>query len=76
MMLKNHWPYRAPNRPMANYFFNDPLYPKPPVDYRKAGGVPSRYDGLLRELHSEFNSYHDLREAENHLDRLFGCFAV
>jgi hypothetical protein len=75
MTLKVRWPYRATNRPMAHYFFNDPLYQKPPVDYWKAGGIISRYDDLFRELHSEFKSEQDLKKAEKHLDNLFDSLA-
>jgi hypothetical protein len=69
--LKISWPYRAPNRSVANYFFNDPLYQKPTVDYQKSGKNSSRYNRLFQELHSVFHSERELTEAENYIDRLF-----
>ncbi|MFZ2631938.1 MAG: hypothetical protein WA081_00145 [Desulfosalsimonadaceae bacterium] len=68
--LKVRWPYRAANRPWASYLFNDPLYPKPPVDYENLAAASSKFDLLFRELHSHFTSPYDLMTAERYLDRL------
>ena len=73
--LKITWPYAAGNRPLASYFFNDGLYPKPQVDYSAAGSTGSRYDAIFRELHSVFVSKAELSAAEQLLDRLFAELA-
>ena len=74
--LKVRWPYRAANRPWANYLFNDPLYPKPSVDYKNLAAAPSKFDRLFRELHSHFTSQDDLMAAERYLDRLLDDLAA
>jgi len=74
--LKIRWPYRAANRPWANYLFNDPIYPKPPVDYEILAAGPSKFDLLFRELHSHFTSHDDLMAAERYLDRLLDDLAA
>lgn len=74
--LKISWPCAAANSPLANYFFNDGLYPKPQVDYSAAGGTGSRYDVIFRELHSVFASEAELLAAERFLDRLFEQLAA
>lgn len=74
--LKTRWPFRAPNRPLAGYFFNDPLYPKPALRYETTGAGTSRYDLIFRELHSQFRSPADLTAAEDHLDRLLDRLAA
>ncbi|MBS3754301.1 MAG: hypothetical protein KGY56_01215 [Desulfobacterales bacterium] len=73
--LKISWPYAADNSPLANYFFNDELYPKPQVDYSAAGSTGSRYDAIFRELHSVFASKAELSAAEQLLDGLFAELA-
>ena len=75
LALKRDWPFRAANRPWANYFFNDGLYEKPPVNYEKTGQTFSRYDRLFRELHSVFENPEALVRAEAFLDRLFDGLA-
>ncbi|MDO9263314.1 MAG: hypothetical protein Q7U02_05060 [Desulfosalsimonadaceae bacterium] len=74
--LKIRWPYQTAGRPLANYFFNDPLYPKPPVDYENLAAAPSRFDILFRELHSHFTSPSELMAAERYLDRLLDDLAA
>lgn len=71
LTLKRDWPFRAADRPWANYFFNDGLYKKPPVNYEKTGKTGSRYDRLFRELHTAFGGPEDLSRAETFFDRLF-----
>jgi len=62
--LKTDWPYARSERPLAVYFFNDDLYPKPPVDYCRTGRNGSRLDTVFRELHSVFPSAAALSDAE------------
>ncbi|MFO7707351.1 MAG: hypothetical protein R6V84_04195 [Desulfobacterales bacterium] len=73
--LKLSWPHRSPGwKGPANYFFNDGLHPRPPVDYGPIGAPPSAYDPILRELGSSFASRRELRAAEalieSRLDRV------
>ncbi|RJP89609.1 MAG: hypothetical protein C4518_09945 [Desulfobacteraceae bacterium] len=74
--LKTKWPFRAESRPLAGYFFNDPLYPKPAVNYDKTDGTVSKFDSIFRELHSQFNSSADLATAEEYLGRLLDDFSA
>ncbi len=76
LTLKQNWPYRAVDRPWANYFFNDGLHAKPPVDYGKTGKPCSRYDRLFRELCTVFENPKEFHQAEAFLDRLFDGLAV
>lgn len=73
--LKINWPFAEESRPRANYFFNDPLYPKPWVDYTKTGRSGSAYDVIFRHLHSVFASGAQLRRAEQILDEIFDGLA-
>jgi hypothetical protein len=69
--LKINWPYRRKSSPgAANYFFEDQLYSRPPINYETIGESVSRYDILLQELESHFNSANDLQAAENLIDGL------
>ncbi|MDA8403735.1 MAG: hypothetical protein M0Z56_06005 [Desulfobacteraceae bacterium] len=74
--LKVRWPFRVENRPLAGYFFNDPLYPKPPVDYGNLATAPPGFDRIFRELHSHFPSPASLMAAEKYLDRLLDDLAA
>lgn len=70
--LKLDWPFRSrPGIGLCNYFFEDRLYPKPPLNYEAIGTPPSRYDTILRELLSSFDSAEELLRAEALLDGLF-----
>jgi hypothetical protein len=73
LRLKIDWPFRSrPGTGLCNYFFEDRLYPKPPVDYEAIGTPPSGYDTILQELVSSFvDSADELRRAEALLDGLF-----
>ncbi len=72
LRLKLDWPYQSqPSTGLGNYFFEDQLYPKPTVNYEAIGKPPSRYDAILRELVSSFDSGDALHRAEALLDRLF-----
>ena len=72
LTLKQNWPYRVPDgKGPANYFFNDDLYPKPPVDYVRLGVTPSALDPILRELSSAFDLPAALHRAETLMESLF-----
>jgi hypothetical protein len=73
--LKLSWPYRGPGwKGPANYFFNDGLYPRAPIDYGRISAPASAFDPILRGLGSSFASPHELVAAETlietKLDRL------
>jgi hypothetical protein len=67
--LKLHWPFRPhPFTGLGNYFFGDGLYPTVSISYEAIGETTSRYDTILKELKSYFNSVNELRRAEDLLD--------
>jgi len=69
--LKMDWPFRPADCPSsANYFFNDHLYPKPPVNYVDIGVPPSIYDPILRALGSQFESREEYERADERIRRL------
>jgi hypothetical protein len=69
--LKLAWPYRGPHyEGVGNYFFDDGLHPRPPIDYARLGVEPSRHDAILKELSSCFASKEELTAAEGMIDRL------
>lgn len=69
--LKPGWPFRSPDsRGPGNYFFNDGLYPHPPIDYGRIGAAASVHDTLLQELGSTFRSAADLAAAEAVIEEL------
>lgn len=71
LALKLDWPHRLPGaRGPGNYFFNDGLYPKPPIDYTRLGAVPSALDPILHELSSGFSRPEVIHEAEARIERL------
>jgi hypothetical protein len=71
LMLKLNWPFRAPGaKGPGNYFFNDGLHPKPPIDYARLGVAPSRLDPILYELTSAFDQPADLHRAEVRIESL------
>lgn len=64
--LKSTWPFRPrPFNRHANYFFNDGLYPRTPVDYERLKTDPSPMDPIFTALGSEFSTRQDLESAEN-----------
>ncbi|MCP4688862.1 MAG: hypothetical protein GY859_12480, partial [Desulfobacterales bacterium] len=70
--LKIHWPRRSgPGQGLCNYFFEEALYAKPPVDYAALGARPSPHDVIFRELVSDFKTGEELLRAEERLERLF-----
>ncbi|MCP4351822.1 MAG: hypothetical protein GY795_40690 [Desulfobacterales bacterium] len=71
LSLKIDWPFRASNTILCNYFFGDKLYPKPLFNYKAIGSSVSKYDVILQELVSSFDSAEELHWAENILDQLF-----
>ena len=69
--LKINWPFRRRSSPgPANYFFEDRLYSRPPVNYETIGKSVSRHNAILQELESQFNSANELHAAEDLIDRL------
>jgi hypothetical protein len=71
LALKLDWPHRLPGaRGPGNYFFNDGLYPKPPIDYARLGAAPSALDPILHELSSGFSRPEELNLAESRIERL------
>lgn len=78
--LKLCWPHRGPGwKGPANYFFNDGLYPRRPIDYGRIDAPPSIHDRILHELGSSFASLPELRAAEAlieaRIDRLLRALA-
>jgi hypothetical protein len=67
--LKLTWPYRKTGKSLCHYFFEDGNYCRPEIDYERLNTAPSRYDTILRELDSEFESKEDLKKAEDLLDQ-------
>ena len=71
-LLRVSWPFRSSgNHRVANYFFNDHLYTRPPIDVPCETEGISRYRRILQELETEVASEHALREAELYLDDRF-----
>ncbi len=69
--LKINWPFRRRfSSGPANYFFEDQLYSRLPINYETTGNTVSRYNNLLQELESHFNSAKDLQAAEDLIDGL------
>ncbi len=69
--LKLTWPFRGPGwKGPGHYFFNDGGHLRPEIDYAAAGGTPSAFDLLLRELGGFFRSAAELRAAEEMIERL------
>ena len=76
LKLKIHWPFRPdPFAKLGSYFFEDKLYSTPAIDYEAIGATMSRYDIILRELLSQFDSGNALHRAEDLLDGLMDKLA-
>jgi len=60
----------------ANYFFEDGLYPPPPIPYESIGKTPSPFDTIFRELRYLFDSGGELVAAENRWETFFREWAV
>ena len=76
LQLKIHWPFRPnPFSKLGSYFFEDRLYSTPAIDYETMGESTSRYDNILRELLSQFDSPKALHRAENLLHDLMDTLA-
>jgi hypothetical protein len=67
--LRVDWPFRPPEAAVANYFFENSRYERPPVWYHPSEPGPSRHDRLFRELGTAFGSPGDRDRAEALLDR-------
>lgn len=71
-LLRVSWPFRSSgNHRLANYFFNDHLYARPPIAPAVPGGAISRYRLILQELETDPTSERGLRQAELYLDDRF-----
>lgn len=71
-LLRVSWPFRAPsNQRLANYFFNDHLYARPPLETANGSGAIQRYRTILQELETDATSEDILRQAEMFLDDRF-----
>jgi len=71
-LLRVSWPFRSPdNHRLANYFFNDHLYARPPIAPSIRGSAISRYRLILQELETDPASERILRQAELYLDDRF-----
>jgi hypothetical protein len=69
--LKINWPFRRRSSSgPTNYFFEDRLYSRLPINHETIGEPVSRYDILLQEMESHFNSANDLQAAEDLIDEL------
>ena len=71
LTLKLKWPFRSPEWPVGNYFFEDRQYCPPVIDYPKIQANPSRYHGVLQALGSKFFSAESLYQAESILEDHF-----
>lgn len=67
--LRIDWPFRPRGAPVANYFFEDRRYQRPPVGYHPQDKGPSPLHALLRELGTEFRRPEDRARAEALIDR-------
>ncbi|MDO9566268.1 MAG: hypothetical protein Q7J15_05980 [Candidatus Desulfaltia sp.] len=75
--LKINWPFRRKSSSgPANYFFKDQLYSRPHINYESSEKTVSRYNNLLQELESQFDSYNDLQAAEDLIDGLINKVIV
>ena len=70
LQLRLNWPFRKSGTPVANYFFEDNLYPKPPVS--RNGSLPenSLFANIFYELCSRFESKREIKEAEILLEEI------
>ncbi len=68
--LKLNWPYRPDEKSLCHYLFEDGIYRRSGIDYQRLNSSPSRYDGILVELDSYFESKAALKSAEDLLTQL------
>jgi hypothetical protein len=67
--LKVNWPFKDKHHEyIGNYFFNDGLCPRPPINYGATGTTCSPYDAIFQELVSVFSTRKELKAAEKMLD--------
>ncbi len=67
--LKLNWPYRRRDaQGMANYFFEDGLYPRPEVMRGDSTLSPSPFETIFRELDSDFVDHEQQQTAEKILN--------
>ncbi len=69
LRLKIDWPHRPPEADTpCHYFFFDLVHERPTVAYARLGVAVSRFEVILRELVSLFDSAADLRRAEERIE--------
>lgn len=71
LAIKLDWPFRDPEWPLGNYFFEDQKYFPPLIDYQKIGTKPSRYHEILYALGSVFFCRQSMQRAEEILKAHF-----
>ena len=71
LTLKLNWPFRSPQWPIVNYFFEDRQYNPPVIDYQTIRVKPSRYHTILQGLGSQIPDAQTLNEAEGILNMHF-----
>jgi hypothetical protein len=71
LTLKLEWPFRSPQWPIVNYFFEDRKYCSPDIVYHAIHVKPSRYHAILQALGSTFSCVDNLHQAESILDEHF-----
>ncbi len=74
--LKASWPFRPASDTPANYFFKDKLYAKKDNDYSKtiSSSFTSRFDTILKELSSSFQTDEEIKQAEAMIESLLKKF--
>ncbi len=70
LMLKLIWPFRPPEKSLCHYLFDNDTFKRPEIDYQRIGARPSRYNAILRELDSQFETKEDLIAAEAFLQQI------
>lgn len=71
LAIKMDWPFRNPEWPVGNYFFDDQKYCPPQIDYQKTGYRPSRYHEIFYALGSVFSCRQSMQRAEEILNAHF-----
>lgn len=71
LTLKLNWPFRSPQWPIVNYFFEDRQYNPPVIDYQTIRVKPSRYHTILQGLGSQIPDAQTMNEAEGILNMHF-----
>ena len=74
--LKLNWPFASKEPRLGKYYFTEREYRVARIDYEKRWKFkPSRFDGILVSLSSEFHSETEVREAEAVIEGMVQRFA-